>query len=104
MNSSFPERWSFVTHIIGEPKYKYGQQEEVTVRNHNRSTALRLGTVSIKIMGWGGLKPVLRVPIFIFDFNAAGVVPCGGRKTSPRTSTIVQFIFYFGPLRSAIIF
>ena len=35
---------------------------------------------------------------------AAGVVPCGGRKTSPRTSTIVQFIFYFGPLRSAIIF
>ena len=32
------------------------------------------------------------------------IVPCGGRKTSPRTSTIVQFIFYFGPLRSAIIF
>ena len=29
---------------------------------------------------------------------------CGGRKTSPRTSAIVQFIFYFGPLRSAIIF
>ena len=41
---------------------------------------------------------------FIFDFTAAGVVPCGGRKTSPRSSTIVQFIFYFGPLRSAIIF
>ena len=33
---------------------------------------------------------------FIFDFTAAGVVPCGGRKTSPRTSTIVQFLFYFG--------
>ena len=41
---------------------------------------------------------------FLFDFTAAGVVPCGGRKTSPRTSTIVEFIFYFGPLRSAIIF
>ena len=41
---------------------------------------------------------------FLFDFTAAGVVPCGGRKTSPRTSTIVQFIFYTGPLRSAIIF
>ena len=41
---------------------------------------------------------------FLFDFTAAGVVPCGGRKTSPRTSTIVQFIFYFGPLRLAIIF
>ena len=31
----------------------------------------------------------------LFAFTAAGVVPCGGRKTSPRTSTIVQFIFYF---------
>ena len=30
----------YVTHIIGEPKYKYGQQEQVTVRNHNRRTAL----------------------------------------------------------------
>ena len=48
-------------------------------------------------------KPDL-ISDFIFDFTAAGVVPCGGRKTSPRTSTIVQFIFYFGPLRSAIIF
>ena len=41
MNSSFPNRWSFsypkytkyVTIIIAEPKYKYGQQEQVTVRN-----------------------------------------------------------------------
>ena len=32
---------------------------------------------------------------FLFTITAAGVVPCGGRKTSPRTSTIVQFIFYF---------
>ena len=48
MNSSFPNRWSFsylkltkyVTNIIAEPKYKYGQQEQVTVRNQNRSTAL----------------------------------------------------------------
>ena len=47
-------------------------------------------------------KLVLRA--VLFDFTAAGVVPCGGRKTSPRTSSIVQFIFYFGPLRSAIIF
>ena len=39
-----------------------------------------------------------------FYLTSAAVVPCGGRKTSPRTSTIVQFIFYFGPLRSAIIF
>ena len=44
MNSSFPNRWSFsflkftkyVTNIIAEPKKKYGQQEQVTVRNHNK--------------------------------------------------------------------
>ena len=35
--------------------------------------------------------------LFLFAFTAAGVVQCGGRKTSPHTSTIVQFIFYFGP-------
>ena len=28
----------YITHITGEPKYKYGQQEQATVRNHNRST------------------------------------------------------------------
>ena len=31
----------------------------------------------------------------LFVFTAAGVVACGGRKTSPRTSTIMQFIFHF---------
>ena len=25
---------------MAEPKYKYGQQEQVKVRNHNRRTAL----------------------------------------------------------------
>ena len=30
----------YVTHIIGVPKYNYGQQEQVAVRNHKRSTAL----------------------------------------------------------------
>ena len=32
---------------------------------------------------------------FLFAFIAAGVVQCGGLKMSHRTSTIVQFIFYF---------
>ena len=41
---------------------------------------------------------------FLFEFTAAGVVQCGGRKKSPRTSTIVQFILNFDPLRSALIF
>ena len=48
-------------------------------------------------MGYDQTKRVLSLPLsdFIFDFTAAGVVPCGGRKTSPRTSIIVQIIFYF---------
>ena len=55
MNSSFLDRWSFiylkyVTNIIGEPKYKYGQQEQVTVRNRNRSTALERSVIKY----WGG--------------------------------------------------
>ena len=32
---------------------------------------------------------------FLFAFTATGIVQCGDRKTSPRTSTIVQFIFCF---------
>ena len=37
----------------------------------------------------------------LFAVTAAGVVPCGDPKKSPRTSSIVQVIFRFGPLRSA---
>ena len=62
MNSSFPNRWSFsylkftkyVTNIIAEPKYKYRQQEQVTVRNHNRITALE--RLVLKYWGGGGLN------------------------------------------------
>ena len=39
-----------------------------------------------------------------FYFTAAGVVPCGSLKKPPRTSSIVQIIFYFSPLRSEDIF
>ena len=35
-----PKLTKYVTNILAEPKYKYGHQEQVTVRNHNRSTAL----------------------------------------------------------------
>ena len=60
MNNSFPREVviqlpKYVTHIIGEPKYKYGQQEQVTVRNHNRSTALERS-----VLTYWGFKPVLR--------------------------------------------
>ena len=30
----------YITNIIAEPKYKCGQQEQVIVKTHNRSTAL----------------------------------------------------------------
>ena len=67
MKSSFPDRWSFsylkftniATNIIGEPNYKYGQQEQVTVRNHNQK--YRLGTVGIKI-SWGSLNRFYGIP------------------------------------------
>ena len=32
---------------------------------------------------------------FLFAITAAGVVPCGGPKMSPRTPSIVQVIFSF---------
>ena len=31
----------------------------------------------------------------LFAITAAGVLPCGGPKKSPRTSSIVQIIFFF---------
>ena len=34
--------------------------------------------------------------LLVFVITAADVVPCGGRKTTPRISSIVQIIFYFG--------
>ena len=33
--------------------------------------------------------------IILFAITAAGVVPFGGPKKSPRTSSIVQIIFFF---------
>ena len=40
--------------------------------------------------------------VFSFAFTAAGVVQSGGRKTSPRTSNIVQFIFYIRPFEISV--
>ena len=53
----------YVTHIIGEPKYTYGQQEQISVRNHNRSTALEWS-----LLKYWGLKPVLRDPNLALSF------------------------------------
>ena len=82
-DSKDPNRWSFgylnftkyVTNIIAEPKYKYEQQEQVIVRNHNRSIALELsvlkycvGVVGVVCVGGGWLKPVLRAPSLALGF------------------------------------
>ena len=45
-----------------------------------------------------GMSPLLLkelIVIFLFVVTAAGAVPCGIPKKRPRTSSIVQFIFYF---------
>ena len=44
-----------VTHLIGEPKFKYGQQGQEKVRNRNRSTALERS-----VLKYWRLKAVLR--------------------------------------------
>ena len=44
----------YVTHITGEQKYKCRQQEQVTVRNHNRSTALERSVSLLGSVGVGG--------------------------------------------------
>ena len=49
--------------MIGEPNYKYGQQEQVTVRNNNSSTALERS-----VLKYWGLKPVLRDPNLPLSF------------------------------------
>ena len=41
------------------------------------------------------LLPKDQTFLIFFAITAAGVVPCGGRKKSPRTSSIVQIIFLF---------
>ena len=38
---------------------------------------------------------------FLFATTAAGVVPCGGPKNSPRTSPMGRLYFPFGHLKSA---
>ena len=58
----------YVAHIIDEPKYKYGQQEQVTVRNHDKSTALERSVLNYCGAGAGGLKPVLRDPNLALSF------------------------------------
>ena len=51
------------------------------------------------------LLPKDQIIIFyLFAITAAGYLPCGGPKKSPCTPSIVQIIFYLGPLRSVKIF
>ena len=65
----------YVTNIIAEPKYEYWQQEQVTVRNHNRSTALE----------WSVLK-------YLWGLNRFYEIP-----TSASVFVMTQNIQLFGP-------
>ena len=55
-----------VTNIIAEPKYKYGQQEQVTVRNHNRSTALERSEDTKRYKLWS-CQNVCEALIYLLD-------------------------------------
>ena len=68
----------YVTNIIDEPKYKYGQQEQVTERNHNRGTAWN-GQYKNTWVGAGG------------SLNRFYAIP-----TSPSASIMAQNIQLFG--------
>ena len=65
----------YVTHIIGEPKYEYGQQEQVTEKSHSRSTALE--RLVLKYWGGGG---------------GQGLNRFYGYPTSPSASVMAQNI------------
>ena len=52
----------YATHIIGEPKYKYAQQKQVTVRNYNRSTALEWSVLKYWGRGGGCLNQFYGIP------------------------------------------
>ena len=41
------------------------------------------------------MLPELLNAYFLFPITAAGAVPCGGPKMSPRTSSKMQIIFLF---------
>ena len=61
--------------MVAEPKYKYGQQEQVTVRNHNRSTALELGGFCIEYdASSSGLSAVLyKVQVKVISYASRGL-------------------------------
>ena len=40
--------------------------------------------------------------LFLFAFNATGVVQCGGRNMSPRASHVVPFIFHFSSFEISV--
>ena len=63
---------------MAEPKNKYEQQEQVTVKNHNRSTALERSVLKY-LWGGGGLN------LFY------------GYPTSPSASVMAQNIQLLGP-------
>ena len=116
MNSSFPDRWSFsyleFTKIChwhnAEPKYKYGQQEQVTVRNHNRSTALERSVLKYwgAKTGFTGSQPrprllswlrtyscSVRVKVFVTKWIKSCLLSCFGTFKMPFLMFISILVF-----------
>ena len=61
-----------------------------------RTTAQVASFESPPGLQYSSVKPLPKdLTIILFAITAAGVAPCGGPKKSPRTSSIVQIIFFF---------
>ena len=69
----------YVANIIGEPTYKFEQQEKVILRTHNRSTALERSVLKYWVGRW--LEPVLRVSklTLSFYYSSKHIVSCSVR-------------------------
>ena len=99
MNSSFPNRWSFsylkftkyVTNIIAESKYEYGQQEQVTVRNQNRRNPRKKLVHCIRFENASGAKNRSVSFFFFFSF----FFYCHHKIVYNRYLTIVVDFFLF---------
>ena len=103
MNRSFPNRWSFsflkftkyITNIIAEHKYKYGQQEQVTVRNHN-SLSVSVFAKEWYFNGYSDNCSVQEncssVPVVLFD--TPGISRCRSQYVSVESSSLLHHSIY----------
>ena len=87
-NHPFPKCYFF----YGLPPLALEPRHEKSCLCHMRTTKTLISQTFLRMFSL-----LLKELIFwfLFAFTAAGVVQCGGRITSTRSSYIAQFIFYF---------